>query len=220
MNLLVKETTHKKAYKYLDKKLHSLGINLKSLVSEKKFKKRYLIIKDLNVGIIDREEMPVISYKNTSKVKFYLDIITGKNIQKIKKYSKQLEYFFDEDLINIEDIKNKVSSKLKDKTNTSIHSEIIKIKANKLIPVQNELHIQKIIKNIIKYGIPSKNNFIQERTLIVTKNNKIIDGNHRWLTTMIFKPNLEIEVLKIDLDFEDLHPIILEFEELINKEGK
>jgi len=221
--MLISEENIEKIWIYLELELIKKGIVLSLLVNFNEFKERIINVKKINNSKIKREDMPIISYKSTDDLKEYIENITIdklKIIQKIIEEENILDISFKNFIEN--NLPFKYYEKLSKKTKKDkIKANVLKIKAINLIPTQKELYISKIIKNIEKYGIPSKNNFITKRTLVVSKNNKILDGHHRWLSCMIINPNLELEVLKIDLTFEELYPLLLSYVKLpLSEENK
>ena len=182
------------------------------LLTYKEFEKRYSYIKNINNGEVNRENMPVIKYKDTEEFDKLIKTLSAKSV---KEFQEKLD-------VNIKDeefdfkkfIKNEIPYIYFERTEDKkkqIKTATIKKEAKLLFPIQNELFLEKIISNIIKYGIPSEENFITKRTLVVSKNNFIIDGHHRWLTTMIFKPELELEMLKIQMSLNELYTVLMAY---------
>ena len=95
-----------------------------------------------------------------------------------------------------------------------------KIDVRKLIPSQNQLNENaiKIMKKKYKQGKLKINN----QTIIVSKNNYIIDGHHRWATlrsciddvqncTKFGKLNTKISIYKLDLTPNQIFKIAIKF---------
>lgn len=214
MEKTIKETSTKEAWIYLSDELFKQGIILNLLINFKDFEKRYKKINDLNNGYIDREYMPTVSYKKTDKLEKFIKSLSESSVKDLqfsleKNFNKlginfNFKKFIEKEIPSMYILE---SFSEKDK----IKTEIKNIETKELKPIQNELFLEKVILNIKKYGIPSKENFITKRTLIISKNNFILDGHHRWITSMIFCPELELEVLKIKMTFEELYPILMKF---------
>lgn len=80
-----------------------------------------------------------------------------------------------------------------------------KISAKYLKPTQSQIWLNKIVKNIIKFGPPSKNNStVLDQVTISSSDNKLADGHHRYGQTMLSDPNLGINSLKVDLPIKKL----------------
>jgi len=183
----VAKTSLKKARKYFTKSLHNLGMELNKEIPN--FDKNYKNLKKLvkNHGEENRRDMPVVSWKQVKD--FQKSLNNGDlDIQKPFNESLLLE-------IRIEGNKDKVKAEFKS------------IKAKDLKPVQAQIYLSKVIRNFKRFGIPSNNHFLTTKYLIIDKNNKIIDGHHRWTTIMIANPNIRIDLLKVDLDMEKLLPL-------------
>lgn len=85
-----------------------------------------------------------------------------------------------------------------------------KIKCNMLRPSQNEFNIDKI--NSIKKDM--KDGTYKNEPIIVSKDNYIVDGHHRWKA---FGQNQFIPVNYVDLDFVDLYEFLQNKPYVFNK---
>ena len=91
--------------------------------------------------------------------------------------------------------------------------KIKKISVGKLKPIQSQIYFDKSIKNVSKFGAKgtkdfsaSKNNFY-----VVSKDDRIIDGHHRFLSAVLGDPAIQVTALEIDLPIKDLLPFTLAY---------
>jgi len=187
LSLLLNGNNRKDIWKYLKIELEVIGINLEKILDKEEFRENFELLISKSQGHIERKDMPSISFKERDSLKLFIEGYNAKDSNKKKKLKK----------------------KSKD-----IKVEIVKEKVKDLNPLQDDLYIEKIVKNIVKYGIPTKENFITKRTLIVARDNIILDGHHRWMTAMIFNPELQLEILKVDLEYDKLYSLLMEYEKL------
>lgn len=87
-----------------------------------------------------------------------------------------------------------------------------------LKPIQKQIYFDKSIGNILEYGIEDTKVFLKEEITIISKDGFIIDGHHRWLSAMLINPELEINVLKIDIHKDRLVKLLLAYGDAIGNE--
>lgn len=91
-----------------------------------------------------------------------------------------------------------------------------KIKIGKLKPIQKQIYLDKAIDNIARTGVSDAEKFVSNKTVfIVSKDNFIIDGHHRWLMGMLLDPNMLVNVVSIDLPISKLLPIATSYGDAI-----
>jgi len=73
------------------------------------------------------------------------------------------------------------------------------IAAKDLKPTQKDFNIKKVIEIL-----NNDNSEKLKKTILVSKDNFILDGHHKWLAHFNIDENKKIDVLKIDLNVEDL----------------
>lgn len=78
------------------------------------------------------------------------------------------------------------------------------IPAGKLLPTQNEIWLEKLIANTIKFGAPEHGGFITKQTIIVSKEGYILDGHHRFGQIMLADPTIKIDSVYVPLDIDTL----------------
>ncbi len=74
-----------------------------------------------------------------------------------------------------------------------------KIPIDKLKPVQKQIYFDKAITILEKGTMKETTSFLQTKIFVVSNDNHIIDGHHRYLAGMLIDPKLKVSVLKIDL---------------------
>lgn len=89
------------------------------------------------------------------------------------------------------------------------------ITVNKLKPIQQQIYFDKSIDTIIKFGVSASINFIKTQLFIVSSDNFIIDGHHRYLAMMLLNPEMKVNVLSIDLPISKLLPMSLSYSDAI-----
>lgn len=183
----VAQTSLKKAVKFFKKEMAKFDLDLYKEIPN--FDKNYKLLKKIveNHGEKNRSEMPVVSWK---QVKDFQKSLSNGDLD--------IQNPFNENLLM--EIKMQGD-------NNKVQAHFRSIKAKDLKPVQEQIYLSKVIKNFKKYGVPHDTHFITTKYMIVDKNNRIIDGHHRWTTVMIADPSIKIDLLKVDLDMEKLLPL-------------
>ena len=92
-----------------------------------------------------------------------------------------------------------------------------KIAVGNLKPIQAQIYFDKSIKKVSKDGVETSKNFLTSKfnNFIVSKDNRIIDGHHRFLTTVLINPKIKVNCMKIDLPIKDLLPLTLAYTDAI-----
>ena len=96
----------------------------------------------------------------------------------------------------------------------------VKIKSvavGNLKPIQSQIYFDKSIRNVAEFGAKgtkdfssSKNNFY-----VISSDNRIIDGHHRFLSAVLVDPKIKVTALEIDLPIKDLLPLTLSYTDAI-----
>ena len=90
---------------------------------------------------------------------------------------------------------------------------VYEVKVGNLKPTQKNISIERIAKILHRllsgYYTGESGKLINplKRVVIVTKDGYLLDGHHRWATSLFLSPNNTITVLEINADIEDLIPI-------------
>ena len=72
-------------------------------------------------------------------------------------------------------------------------------KANKLKPTQMEVWLDKLIARVAEKGAAQMAAFGKKATLIVSSDNYIIDGHHRWGGAMLVDPDMPLRTLTLPI---------------------
>ncbi|MAH46015.1 hypothetical protein CMI37_09295 [Candidatus Pacearchaeota archaeon] len=86
----------------------------------------------------------------------------------------------------------------------SIPVVIQRISANHLKPLQSQIWLNKVIKFIIQFGLPHPASPVVNTTIIISKENYIIDGHHRWAEVMLSEPSLRMKCLYVPFGIDEL----------------
>jgi len=78
------------------------------------------------------------------------------------------------------------------------------ISANKLKPTQSQIWLEKLIGNIIEFGVPQSGSPITKASVIASQEGYILDGHHRFGQAMLANPTLKLSALWIPLDIKTL----------------
>lgn len=101
-------------------------------------------------------------------------------------------------------------------TDDIINASIKKIKANQLIPIQQQIYFDKSIESISKKGNKISKNYLREKSIFITSSdNRIIDGHHRFLSAMLLDPKMTLTCFAIDLPINILLPLSLAYGDAI-----
>jgi hypothetical protein len=106
------------------------------------------------------------------------------------------------------------ASKLQEMTNEKIVISKGKIAANKLKPCQSQIYLDKALPSIFNYGLSKTIEFLKTSEILAANNN-IIDGHHRWLSSMNIDLNMEIPMVNISLDKEKLIALARDYSDKI-----
>jgi len=95
--------------------------------------------------------------------------------------------------------------------------KIKQVAVGNLKPIQSQIYFDKSIKNVASFGAQgtkdfsaSKNNFY-----VISSDNRIIDGHHRFLSAVLVDPKIKVTALEIDLPIKDLLPLTLSYTDAI-----
>lgn len=111
------------------------------------------------------------------------------------------------------DATNFMSNGLRDKNKPDdrINVRMIEVECKNIIPLQRQVYVDKSVKSIVKSGIDSTLKFLKSTTLVISQDNRLIDGHHRLLSALILDPNMKVKCMQIDLDIETLLPLAVAY---------
>ena len=81
-----------------------------------------------------------------------------------------------------------------------IRSKTLKMPTGHLKPSQNEINRQ-IVKKVVK-SMKARPNKAQ-KPIVVSKDNYVVDGHHRWAAQKVLNPKKKIPVVKMNLPIND-----------------
>lgn len=179
-----------------------------------------LVQKSANTGKTKRKDMPVIEDEDvkllqTRLSKGYIDISApyAKNTNPSNPFpkglsGKQAERWLKNGLKQ----HDKADSDSDDIVNVKRGNIIIK----KLKPIQKQIYFDISITATAEFGgAKGSATFIKKNTFIISADNYIIDGHHRYLSAMLIDPNMTVPVLSIDLPLSKLLPLTLSYGDAI-----
>lgn len=88
-----------------------------------------------------------------------------------------------------------------------------KITVGSLSPIQKQIYFDKSIGQIAKAGVDASRKFItgNNTTFVVSSDQSIIDGHHRFLSGILIDPRLKVNTIMIDLPIAKLLPLSLAY---------
>lgn len=181
---------------------------------DKAFKKAQSVFK---TGKTKRKDMPVIDDSDVDKFKKRLEkgvIDIHKPLAKDPIVKKKP---FPTGLSGL-DAKKWLELGLKDgsKTDDIIDVRIVKVPISKLKPIQKQVYYDKAMGAIAAHGVDASNTFITEKSFfVISDDNFIIDGHHRFLSGMLACPKCKVNALQIKLPISKLLPMSLAYGDAI-----
>jgi len=107
--------------------------------------------------------------------------------------------------------------------NNDIEGDIIKIKAKDLEPSEKEIYLDQIISNLLKdheFVEKALKGKIKDDKIIISSDNCVIDGHHKWASAFILNPNCKIKCTKINMTYDEAIPIFTEILKEFNTEDE
>lgn len=207
-NLEITDLNVSYALRYVESKL---GKDLQRLIPN--FEDNYKLAQSkAKMGKTKRKDMPVISSKDIKNFQHsleqgyidvnspYGDVTDEKNPFPEGLTSQQAKDWLEGGL-EIHD-KNKNDDKVKVK--------FVKVSAKDLIPIQEQIYFDKGIDTIIREKENTKS-FLDSKTTIISSDNYVIDGHHRFLTALLLDPKYKVNCMMIDLPLSKLLPMSLSY---------
>ena len=87
----------------------------------------------------------------------------------------------------------------------------IKIKAKNLKPSQNTIFLDHILSRLVVNDYDREqilSGEIKDHDILISEDDHIIDGHHRWASAFIINPKCEMDVTQIELSIEYALPLI------------
>lgn len=188
------------------------------------FDKNYVLAQKLAYkGNTKRKDMPVITSRDVDK--FQKRLSKGK-LDIIKPFSKDTvpSNPFPEGLSG--DKADKFLKAGLKKNDGNERDDVVKVTRDKisakdLTPIQDQIYFDKGLGTIAKNGVNGTIKLLNSKVLIVSSDNRIIDGHHRFLSAILLDRNMKLNVLKISLPLAKLLPLALAYGDSIgNKRNR
>ena len=178
-----------------------------------------------------------LSYKGHTKIKD-MPVITSKDIDKFqKRLSKgKLDIIkpFSKDTVPSNPFPEGLSGDKADKflkaglkkNDGNERDDVVKVTRDKisakdLTPIQDQIYFDKGLGTIAKNGVNGTIKLLNSKVLIVSSDNRIIDGHHRFLSAILLDRDMKLNVLKISLPLAKLLPLAVAYGDSIgNRRNK
>jgi len=98
-----------------------------------------------------------------------------------------------------------------------VNVRITKLPVGKLLPIQRQIYFDKSIRNVAQHGAEGTKSFSASKSnfYVISKDNRIIDGHHRYLSAVLVDPKITVTCLEIDLPINELLPMTLAYTDAI-----
>jgi len=193
----------KEARMYAESEFEKAGKNLDKIIPN--FDKNYEFLQTQMKKALDipRLKMPVIEPRDMKK--FESDIEKGR-IDIFKPLVGNKEKWAPESWkpMSPKQGKNWIKLGIKDgdPNDDVIDAKIVGIQGKKLLPLQSQIWFDKTVAYLLEYGEPTGTSPVLTTTIIISKENYILDGHHRYSQVMLFDPTLKMKALHIPLDIQ------------------
>lgn len=172
-------------------------------------------------GRTKRKDMPVLSQDDIKKLQYLLQ---NGRIDIINPFADTTDPQdpFPEGLSG-EEAKDFIIRGIKDgdKEDDEIKVKIVNKIASDLKPIQKQIYFDKSIKAIKKGSPEESEKYISEIYFIISSDDYIIDGHHRWQTANLINPNMKVKCVEVDLNKERLIDLCKAYGDAIgNKRNK
>ncbi|NQU44732.1 ATP-binding protein [bacterium] len=103
-----------------------------------------------------------------------------------------------------------------DKNDDKVQVSLVHRKVKDLIPIQKQIYFDKSFGGTAEHGLEASVKFISQQSMfIISKDNYLIDGHHRFLTAILVDPEMRINCLEINLPIKKLLPMSVAFGDAI-----
>lgn len=95
-----------------------------------------------------------------------------------------------------------------------------RVRIDTLLPIQKQIYVDTTLSSIT--DVKRSKTFLSTKTFfIISADNYIIDGHHRYLSALLIDPNMKVNVVAIDLPIDILLKVTLSYGDAIgNKRNK
>ena len=104
-----------------------------------------------------------------------------------------------------------------DAKDDKVNVKIKKVPVGNLKPIQSQIYFDKSIRNVAEFGAQGTREFSLAKTnfYVISSDNRIIDGHHRFLSAVLVDPKIKVTALEIDLPIGKLLPLTLSYTDAI-----
>ena len=192
-----------KAREYAEMEFNNAGQNLETVIVD--FDKNYKRLQSACNSALDipRIDMPVIEPSDMKKFTKELalgriDIFRPYTIDNfVKRFPKDLDKKQGKEWVTL-------GMQDGNKKDDVIKGKWTSISAIKLKPTQSQIWLEKLVGNIIEFGVPQSGSPITKASVIASQEGYILDGHHRYGQAMLANPTLKLSALWIPLDIKTL----------------
>lgn len=93
-------------------------------------------------------------------------------------------------------------------TDDVVDSGLTTVQADKLVPIQKQIYLSKSLTSTAEFGVNGSTDFLKNSAIIVSGDNHIVDGHHRWSSALLIDPKMKMKALKIDMPIKKLVPLL------------
>ena len=94
----------------------------------------------------------------------------------------------------------------------------LRLEIGRLKPIQRQIYLDKVMPHTAKNGAEDTLRFLTTTNFIVSADNFIIDGHHRWLSGNLIDPDIFVGGIVIDLPLAKLLPLSKAYGDAIGNE--
>ena len=183
------------------------------------FKKNYKFAqKQAGSGKTQRKDMPVIDEKD---IKHFQKKLKGGYIDNSKPYSDETNPKdpFPKGLSGVkaqEWLNNGLEPKDGEWPDDKVKATLKTVPVGKLKPIQKQIYADKSIGMTIDSGVDNTKKFLDNHsTFVISADNYIIDGHHRFLSALLVDPKMPVNVLVVEAPITKLLPLSLSYSDAI-----
>lgn len=207
----------KRAREYAEAEFEKAGMNLDEELPD--FDKNFKLLKKKLGKALDipRIQMPVIE---PSDMSLFNKRISEGSVDVFKPYAKG--HLWMPKGFSGDEAEEWISLGFSDgnSTDDQVKGKITKISVKQLFPTQSQIWFDKVITNIIKFGVPGSGSPILNATVIVSSDKYILDGHHRFAQALMANPGLALKSLFIPLPIDALLKVGKSYGEAIGNKPK
>lgn len=111
----------------------------------------------------------------------------------------------------VNDNKDKFLKKFDDEIKNDIKVKNIKIKVKELQPSQTAIFLDHVLSRLVVNDYDREqilNGELKDHDILISEDNHIIDGHHRWASAFLLNPDCELDCTQIKLPIDYALPII------------